>query len=176
MKDITIGQYYPADSVIHRLDPRVKLLGTIVFLIALFISNSFITFILFTVSLAAVIKMSKVPFKLLVKGLKGIIMILLLSVIFTLFFTPGRVLIHIGFIKITAYGVKKTFYLAIRLVYLVVSTSIMTLTTTPTQLADGLEKAFAVFAKIGVPVHEIAMMMSIALRFIPTLLNFQKFL
>ena len=171
LKDITIGQYYPADSILHRLDPRVKLFGTLMMLISLFVSNNFLNYVLITVVLITVIKLSKVPFKMLMRGLKGIIIILLISVIFTMFLTPGSTLVKVGFIKITRYGLKKACYLAIRLVYLVISTSIMTLTTTPNDLADGLEKSFSLLSKVGVPVHEMAMMMSIALRFIPILME-----
>ena len=171
MKDITIGQYYPADSILHRLDPRVKLFGTIMMLISLFVSNNFLNYILITIVLFSIIKMSKVPFKMLMRGLKGIIIIMMISVIFTMFLTPGSTLIKVGAVKITRYGLKKACYLAIRLVYLVISTSIMTLTTTPNDLADGLEKSFSLLSKVGVPVHEMAMMMSIALRFIPILME-----
>jgi len=149
----------------------VKLFGTFVFLISLFISDNLINYIMITAVLGIVLRLSNVPLKFLLKGLKSIIIILLISVVFTMFATPGTVIVKIGFIKLTRYGVKKAFYLAIRLIYLVVATSVMTLTTTPNTLADGLEKSFGILSRIGFPVHEIAMMMTIALRFIPILME-----
>jgi len=171
IRDITIGQYYPADSIIHRLDPRVKLMGTIVFLISLFLFDSFIGYIVATLFLGCAIKLSKVPLKFMLKGLKAIFMLLAISVVFNLFLTDGEVLIQIWKLKITKEGIRTAFFMAIRLVYLILGSSLMTLTTTPNDLTDGMEKALAPLRKIRVPVHEISMMMSIALRFIPILLE-----
>ncbi len=171
MKNITIGQYYPTDSVIHRLDPRVKLFGTIVFLVSLFLTDHYLGYAVITVCLAAVLKLSKVPFKMLLKGLRGILILLLFSVVFNIFLVPGRELVHIWFLSITAEGIRRAIFLGIRLVYLVIGTSLMTLTTTPTDLADGLEKALRPLNKLHIPVHDITMMMSIALRFIPILME-----
>lgn len=172
IRDITIGQYYPADSVIHRLDPRVKLVGTIVFLVSLFLFQDFSGYIAATIYLACVIKISKVPLKFMLKGLKSIFILLLFSVIFNLFLTDGETLIHLFWkVRITKEGLRIAVFMAIRLVYLIIGTSIMTLTTTPNDLTDGLEKGLRPLKKIHVPVHEIAMMMSIALRFIPILLE-----
>ena len=172
IRDITIGQYYPADSVIHRLDPRVKLVGTIVFLVSLFLFQDFSGYIAATIYLACVIKISKVPLKFMLKGLKSIFILLLFSVIFNLFLTDGETLIHLFWkVRITKEGLRIAVFMAIRLVYLIIGTSIMTLTTTPNDLTDGLEKGLRPLKRIHVPVHEIAMMMSIALRFIPILLE-----
>lgn len=171
MRDITIGQFYPADSVIHKLDPRVKLIGTFAFLISLFVGKGIAAYVVATVFLATVIKLSKVPFKMIIKGLKAIIIILLVTVSFNLFLTSGEVLFQLGFLKITKEGVSVAFFMGIRLVYLVVGASVMTLTTTPNDLTDGLESVLGPLNKIKVPVHEIAMMMSIALRFIPILME-----
>lgn len=172
IRDITIGQYYPADSVIHRLDPRVKLAGTMVFLISLFLFQSFIGYIVATVFLGGVIKASKVPLKFMLKGLKAIFILLLFSVVFNLFLTDGETLVQLFWkIRITKEGLRLAVFMAIRLVYLIIGTSVMTLTTTPNDLTDGLEKALRPLKRIHVPVHEIAMMMSIALRFIPILLE-----
>lgn len=171
LRDITLGQYYPADSVIHKLDPRVKLAGTMVFIISLFCFRGIIAFALATVFLIAVIRASKVPFHFMVKGLKAIVVLLVITAIFNLFLTPGDVLWSVWKIKITQQGLKSAVTMAIRLIYLILGTSIMTLTTTPNQLTDGLEKSLHPFNKIGVPVHAIAMMMSIALRFIPILIE-----
>lgn len=172
MADITIGQYYPENSIIHRLDPRIKLFGTMVFIISLFMANNILGYMIETIALVVVIKMSKVPPKRMFKGLKGIVFILLFGAFFNLFFIKtGEVLIHIGFIKITTGGAVKTIYVIVRLIYLVVGTSVMTLTTKPADLADGLEKAFGFLKKVKFPVHEMALMMSLALRFIPTLME-----
>lgn len=171
IRDITIGQYYPAESVLHRLDPRVKFIGTLVYIIALFIFRPWIGYVVAGVALAAVIALSKVPFKFMVKGLKPIIMILLITVFFNMIFTPGEVLVKLWIIKITKEGVLLACKMSIRLVFLVLGCSVMTLTTTPNQLTDGLERLLKPLNKIHVPVHEIAMIMSIALRFIPILLE-----
>ncbi len=171
LREITIGQYYPANSVIHRLDPRVKLAGTFVFLVSLFITKSLIGYIIATAALAACIGLSKVPVKFITRGLKPILFILLISVSFNLFLTPGELLFKLGFLRFTKEGLKTAGFMAIRLIYLVIGSSVMTLTTTPTQLTDGLEKSLGFMTKFRVPVHEIAMMMAIALRFIPILIE-----
>lgn len=171
MADITIGQYYPENSIIHKMDPRVKLFGTMVFVILLFNINNLLGYGLFTVVMALIIKISKVPFGRLLKGIKGILFILLLSAFFNMLFTPGETLVEFWVITITREGIVKSGYMALRLVYLVICTSIMTLTTTPNDLSDGLEKAFGFLKVIKFPVHEIAMIMSLALRFIPTLME-----
>ncbi len=171
LREITLGQYYPADSVIHKLDPRVKLAGTILFIIALFAFGSISSYLVATVFLAFVIKTSKVPFKFMTKGLKSILILLLITVAFNLFLTPGDVVAQLWKLKITRQGITVSLTMAVRLVYLVLGSSIMTLTTTPNDLTDGLEKGLRVFKKVGVPVHEVAMMMSIALRFIPILMD-----
>lgn len=171
MADITIGQYYPENSIIHKLDPRVKLFGTLVFVVLLFNIDNIAGYLLFTVFMGMIIRMSKVPFGKLMKGIRGILFILIFSVALNMFFTPGEVLAEIWIISITKEGLIKSGYMAIRLVYLVICTSIMTLTTTPNNLADGLEKAFGFLKIIKFPVHEIAMIMSLALRFIPTLME-----
>ncbi len=171
MREITIGQYYPADSVLHKMDPRVKLIGTFAFLISLFLGSGLAAYGIATVFLAAVVKLSKVPFKLILKGLKAIIIILLITVSFNLFLTDGEILVQLGFLKVTKEGVSVAFFMALRLVYLVIGASLMTLTTTPNDLTDGLESVLGPLKKIKVPVHEISMMMSIALRFIPILME-----
>ena len=171
LRDITIGQYYPTGSVIHRMDPRVKLFGTLVFLISVFAYKGIVGFVIVTLFLAAVIGISKVPFRYMIKGLRAIMILMLITALFNLFLTPGEVLVQIWKLKITEEGVMSAIRMAIRLTYLILGTSLMTLTTTPNQLTDGLEKALKPLAKIHVPVHEIAMMMSIALRFIPILIE-----
>lgn len=172
IRDITIGQYYPAESPIHKLDPRVKLFTTLIYIIALFCFKGVLGLVIITVALAAVIKLSKVPFSFMVKGLKAIVVLLLITAAFNLLLTPGDVTLwKWGVFQISDSGIKNAVVMVIRLIYLIVGTSLMTLTTTPNQLTDGLEKSLAPLAKINVPVHAIAMMMSIALRFIPILIE-----
>lgn len=171
IRDITIGQYYPADSSLHRLDPRVKFIGTFLFLISLFVADSFWGYLLATCFLGGIIFLSKVPIKFMRKGLKPLFIILLITVLFNLFLIPGQELWSLGFLTITVEGVQQAVKIGIRLIYLVIGSSVMTLTTTPNQLTDGLERILRPLNKIKVPVHEISMMMSIALRFIPILME-----
>lgn len=172
IRDITIGQYYPAKSVLHRLDPRVKLTCTLLYLISLFLFKSIPGYIVATIFLVAVIRLSKVPFKYIMRGMKPVIMILMVTVIFNLFLTKeGDVLVKVWIFSVTEGGLRTAVFMAIRLVYLIAGSSLMTFTTTPNELTDGIESLLHPLNKIHVPVHEIAMMMSIALRFIPILLE-----
>lgn len=171
LRDITIGQYYPSDSLIHRLDPRVKLASTMLFLISLFITGSIAAYIFAGLVLLLVIRISGIPVKFIVKGLKAVFILLLISVSFNLFLTPGEVIFKLGFLHITREGVRIAVFMAVRLIYLIIGSSLMTLTTTPNELTDGLEKSLGFLNKAHIPVHEIAMMMSIALRFIPILIE-----
>ncbi|HIT89119.1 MAG TPA: energy-coupling factor transporter transmembrane protein EcfT [Candidatus Merdenecus merdavium] len=171
IRDITIGQFYPVESPIHKLDPRVKLMSTLLFIISLFVFDSFAGYVVATIFLFGVIKASRVPIKFILKGLKAVFFLLLITTVFNLFLTPGEPLFSLGFIKITKEGLRLSLFIALRLVYLIMGSSIMTLTTTPNDLTDGLEKALWPLRKIKVPVHEISMTMSIALRFIPILLE-----
>ena len=171
LKDITLGQYYPADSVLHRMDPRTKLFGTLVFIVCLFLCDSFAGYALCTVFLVLCIRLSKVPFSFMVRGLRAIIVLLLISMSFNLFLTDGEVLWRLGFLKVTREGIRMAVFMAMRLVYLVLGSSVMTLTTTPNALTDGMEKGLGFMKRFKVPVHEISMMMSIALRFIPILIE-----
>ena len=172
IRDITIGQYYPVDSVVHRLDPRVKLAGTLLFIIAIFFVNNYVGFALAVLMFAAVVKLSKIPFSYMVRGLKAVLVLLIFSVLMNLFLIhDGNVLVHFWIITITDKGVITALFLSLRLTLLVLGSSMMTLTTTPLALTDGLEKALRPLKKIHIPVHEISMMMSIALRFIPILLE-----
>ena len=171
LRDITLGQYYQTQSVIHRLDPRVKLVGTICYIISLFLVNNIWGYLLAALFLTVIIKLSNVPFKFMVKGMKAIVFLLLITVVFNMFLTPGEPLISFWKLTITKEGVKLAVMMAIRLSFLIVGSSVMTLTTTPNNLTDGMENLMKPLGKIKVPVHEIAMMMSIALRFIPILLE-----
>lgn len=172
IRDITIGQYYPANSKLHRLDPRVKIMGTLLYLVSLFCFGSIWGYVVATVFLVGVIRVSKVPFKFIVKGLRPVIMLLMITVIFNLFLTKtGNVIWEAWILQITDEGLKSAGLMTIRLIYLILGSSIMTFTTTPNDLTDGIEKLLWPLRKIELPVHEIAMMMSIALRFIPILLE-----
>lgn len=171
IRDITIGQYYPANSAVHRLDPRVKLAGTFLYIVSLFLFRDFYGYIAVVLFLMMVIKLSKVPFGFIVKGLKPIVVLLLFTVFFNLFFTSGNTIFEWYFIKITDKGLRLAGFMGIRLTCLILGSSLMTFTTTPNQLTDGLERLMWPLRHIKVPVHEIAMMMSIALRFIPILLE-----
>lgn len=170
IRDITIGQYYPADSILHKLDPRVKLVGTIAYIISLFLISNPWCYLISAAFLFVIIKLSKVPFKFIVKGLKAVIMLLVFTVGFNLFL-PGTPVFEWGFIKITEEGIRTAIFMSIRLVFLILGSSLMTFTTTPNYLTDGLESLLSPLRKIKVPVHEISMMMSIALRFIPILME-----
>ncbi|MCI5480968.1 MAG: energy-coupling factor transporter transmembrane protein EcfT [Lachnospiraceae bacterium] len=171
IRDITLGQYYPADSVLHKLDPRTKLIGTVAFIVSLFLFKNWPGYAAATAFLAAVIVLSRVPFRYMIKGLKAIIILLLITVIFNMFIVPGEVLWDFGLVKVTREGLSQAGFMAVRLIYLIIGSSIMTLTTTPNDLTDGLERVLGPLKLLRVPVHEIAMMMSIALRFIPILLE-----
>ena len=172
IRDITIGQYYPAESRIHRLDPRVKIVCTLFFLVSLFIQNSLLGYVIATVFLGAVIRLSKVPLKYIVKGLKPIVILLLFTVVMNLFLSRGgKILADFWIFTITENGLRTSVFMAVRLMYLVAGSSIMTFTTSPNSLTDGMEKLLQPLNRLNVPVHEVAMMMSIALRFIPILLE-----
>ena len=161
LRDITLGQYYPADSILHRLDPRVKFVGTIVYVVSLFLFHNW-GYLLGTVFLAVMIKLSKVPFKFITKGLKSIFVLLAITMVFNILFTPGEVLVRIWKITITREGVAMACRMSVRLIFLMIGSSLMTLTTTPNQLTDALESLLGPLKKIHVPVHELAMMMAIA--------------
>ena len=172
LNNITLGQYFPTGSIIHRLDPRTKILSTFMFIMMLFFVQSLWVFIPPFVLLSIIIYLSKVPIKMLINGMKTIVFIILFTVILNMFFTPGKVLVELGpYIRITEEGVWIAVLVAVRLILLLIASTLMTLTTSPIQLTDGIESLLKPFGKIGVPAHEIAMMMTIALRFIPTLLE-----
>ena len=171
LRDITLGQYYQTESVIHRLDPRVKLVGTICYIISLFLVNNIWGYLIAALFLAAMIKLSNVPFKFMVKGMRAIVFLLLITVVFNMFLTPGEALVSFWKLTITKEGLRLAVLMAVRLSFLIIGSSVMTLTTTPNNLTDGMENLMNPLRKLKVPVHEIAMMMSIALRFIPILLE-----
>lgn len=171
LRDITLGQYYPGDSIIHRLDPRIKITGTILYIIALFIINDFWGMVAAAVSMGIVIALSKVPLKFMLKGLKPIFLIILFTFILNLFMLPGKVIAEFWILTITREGLNMAFFMASRLILLIMGSSVLTLATKPISLTDGIEALLSPLKKVGVPAHELAMMMSIALRFIPTLLE-----
>lgn len=171
VRDITIGQYYPQDSLIHDLDPRVKILSTLLYLISVFFIRNIASFILATAFLGAVIILSRIPFRLMLKGMRAIFAILIITFLITLFWTPGEEVARLGFLSITKEGLRTALLITVRLSYLVIGASIMTLSTTPNRLTDGMESLLSFLKVFRVPVHEIAMMMSIALRFIPILME-----
>lgn len=171
-RNITIGQYYHIDSIIHRLDPRTKLFGTMVYIVTLMLAKNPVGYVLAAAFLAVYITLSKVPLKYILRGLKPIIMLLMVSVIFNLFLTKGEtVLVSFWIFTITWQGLVHAFFMACRLIMLIIGSSIMTFTTTPNELTDGLETSLGFLRVIKIPVHEVAMMMSIALRFIPILVE-----
>ena len=171
LREITLGQYYRTESVIHRLDPRVKLATTFIFIISLFLVKNYVGYLIAGLFLVACIKLSNVPVKFIFRGMKAIFFLLFITMLFNLFLTPGTPLIRFWKLTVTYEGLKMAIMMAIRLVFLITGSSIMTLTTTPNNLTDGLERLLRPLKLFHVPVHEISMMMSIALRFIPILLE-----
>lgn len=172
IRDITIGQYYPSASSIHKLDPRTKIIGVFAYIISLFFIKYFIGYVFVAVSLYALIRASKVPLSYMLKGLKSIGFILAFTMILNLFFTTnGNEIFSFWIFRITDQGIIMAIKLGVRLVLLIVGSSLLTLTTSPIELTDGIERLLKPFSKIGIPAHEIAMMMSISLRFIPILIE-----
>ena len=171
IRDITLGQYYPGNSVIHKLDPRVKILAALLYIVALFVVKEFSGFIVAIVFLEAVIIISKVPRRYIWRGLKPVLIIIAFTLIVNIFMVRGEVLWQFGVLHITREGLRTAAFVGIRLVLLIIGSSMLTLTTRPIGLTDGIEALLSPFRKIGLPAHELAMMMTIALRFIPTLLE-----
>ncbi len=172
LKDITLGQFFPGKSIIHRLDPRTKLVILVVYIVALFLAVNWVSYGIMLVFLAWCIGISRVPLKAFVKGMKPLIFILFFTTVLNLFFTGGEtVLVAFWGIKITLEGLQRAFFMLIRILLLVMGTFLLTYTTSPISLTDGLESLLRPLKKIKVPVHELSMMMCIALRFIPTLIE-----
>ncbi len=171
LRDITIGQYYPVSSPIHRMDPRFKIAAAFIYLVSLFLVSDLWAFVPVVAFVALLVTVSKVPFSYIVKGLRPILFIVLFAFAINIFFTPGRILFEWGILRITYEGLYRAVLMASRLVFLIVGTSLLTLTTSPLELTDGIEYLLKPLEVIRVPAHEIAMMMTIALRFIPTLLE-----
>jgi len=172
LKDITLGQYFPGNSPVHKLDPRTKILAVVLYIVALFLCSSFVSYGIMLILLAAAIKISKVPLKSIVNGLKPILLLACFTAILNLLYTPGEtVLLKVWVLTITLEGVHTAFFMVVRIMMLIAGTFLLTYTTSPILLTDGLEALLNPLKKIGLPIHELAMMMSIALRFIPTLIE-----
>ena len=171
LKDITLGQFFPGTSLAHRLDPRTKILLTVVYIVALFCAESFVSYGLMVALLITGVKVSGVAPKALVKGLKPVLFIICFTAILNLFYTPGEILVQFWVLKITKEGIFTAFFMALRISMLIMGTFLLTYTTSPIALTDGLESLLGPLKKVKVPVHELSMMMSIALRFIPTLIE-----
>ena len=171
LKDITLGQFFPGDSLAHKLDPRTKILLTVLYIVALFCAKSFVSYGVVALLLITGVKVSGVAPKALVRGLKPILFIICFTAILNLFYTPGDALVTFWIFKITKEGVFTAFFMVLRITMLIMGTFLLTYTTSPIALTDGLESLLNPLKKIRVPVHELAMIMSIALRMIPTLIE-----
>ncbi|MBR5560510.1 MAG: energy-coupling factor transporter transmembrane protein EcfT [Clostridia bacterium] len=172
LKDITLGQYFPGDSAIHRMDPRMKLILTIVYIVGVFFISNLPGYLLALAFLYLVVRISGIKFDYLIKGIKPLRFIIIFTFVLNLFFVQGETVIaDLGFWTLTKEALENAIYFALRLVFLVMGTSVLTLTTSPVQLTDGLERLMRPLQKFHFPAHELAMMMTIALRFIPTLLE-----
>jgi energy-coupling factor transport system permease protein len=168
---VIMGQYYPASSPVHAMDPRAKIVISVLFMIVLFVGNNFYAFAIMGAFAGLAIAVSKVPVKLLIRGLRPILFIMIFTMVLHLFLTPGPAMFKVGPFTATWAGLVQGLFIGVRLVILIMFTSLLTLTTSPIELTDGLEDLLKPFARLGVPAHELAMMMTIALRFIPTLLE-----
>ena len=171
LKDITLGQYFPGNSILHRLDPRTKILLTAMYIVALFLAKQLVGYGIMMVVLASAIAVSKVKLKTIFRGLKPIMMIIVITAFLNLFWTPGQTIWKWGFLNLTVEGIWSAIFMVLRISMLILCTFLLTYTTSPILLTDGLENLMGPLKKIHVPVHELSMMMSIALRFIPTLIE-----
>lgn len=172
LKDITLGQYFPGNSIVHRLDPRLKIILIAALIVMLFVTNTAIAYCLLAAFILLTIRLSKLSLRMILRGLKPIVVIIILTGVLNLFYTPGVEILRLfGVLSITQEGVRTAIIMVVRLILLIAGTSILTYTTSPIALTDALERLFSPLKVIHVPVHEVAMMMSIALRFIPTLIE-----
>ena len=171
IRDITLGQFYPGNSWIHRLDPRVKIMVTLLYIVSIFVVKNFIGFALAALGLAVVIAISRVPLKFILRGLKPIFILIAFTFIINMFMIKGEVLVSFWIFSISREGLRMAVFMAIRLILLIIGSSLLTLTTKPISLTDGMEALLSPFKRFGLPAHDLAMMMTIALRFIPTLLE-----
>lgn len=171
IRDITLGQYYPGTSPVHNLDPRVKIISTLFFVCAIFFVKNFVGYAFVALFLLFAIRLSKLKLSMVLKGVKPLAFIIIFTSLLNLFLTQGEIIWKMGFLKITREGLYLAISMSLRLILLVMGTSLLTFTTSPIALTDGIEKLLSPFSRLGLPAHEIAMMMSIALRFIPTLVE-----
>ena len=171
LKDITLGQYFPGDSVVHKLDPRTKLMMVVLYIIALFLAEGFVGYGVMIAVTAGFIKLSRVPLKAMFRGLKSVILIIALTAVLNIFYTEGTVLVQVWRLKVTYEGIIRAVFMVLRIVMLICGTFLLTYTTAPVALTDGMELLLNPLKKLKVPVHEMSMMMSMALRFIPTLIE-----
>ena len=171
IRDITLGQYYPGYSAIHNLDARLKIILTLLYMVSVFIASDFAGYVIIFIFVATAIKISKVPVRFIMRGLKPIFLIIAFTFILNMLMTDGTVIVQFWVIKITYEGLYRAIFMALRIVFLIIGSSILTFTTKPVKMTDGMESLFKPFVRFGLPAHELAMMMTIALRFIPTLLE-----
>ena len=171
LKDITLGQFFPGSSIVHRLDPRCKLLLTIVYIAALFTAQSYVSYAVMLIVTGVCIALSRIPLKVILRGLKPLWIIIALTAVLNIFFTPGRELVSVWKITITYEGLVRAVFMVLRITMLIAGTFLLTYTTSPIALTDAMEILFGPLKKLKVPVHEMSMMMSMALRFIPTLIE-----
>lgn len=173
LKDITLGQYFPGDSVLHNMDPRMKIIITFIYVAALFFVKNFSGFVLIFLFVFLCVSLSKIPFKFVLKGLKPLLFIIVFTGLLNMFMTSGKTAFQIPYtpLRATWEGIRLAFFMIFRLILLIMGTSVLTLTSSPISLTDGIETLLGPLKKIKVPVHELAMMMTIAIRFIPTLLE-----
>ena len=171
LKDITLGQYFPGDSVVHQLDPRSKLIAVVIFIACIFTAESYVGYALVIAVTGGMIALSRIPLKSIVRGLKPVMIIIIFTAVLNMFFTPGKVIFQVWKISFTQEGVVRAVFMVLRISLLIAGTFLLTYTTPPIALTDGMERLFNPLKKLHVPVHEMAMMMSMALRFIPTLIE-----
>ncbi len=171
LKDITLGQYFPGTTLIHRLDPRTKLILTVLYIVALFLANGWGSYLLLMAVLAVYTAVARIRFRALFKGMRPVLILIILTGILNLFYTSGHVIVKLGFLEITEEGLWSALFMVLRIILLICCAFILTYTTSPIMLTDGLESLLSPLKKIKIPIHELAMMMSIALRFIPTLIE-----
>ncbi|MDR1816542.1 MAG: energy-coupling factor transporter transmembrane protein EcfT [Clostridiales Family XIII bacterium] len=171
IRDITIGQYYPGYSQIHKLDTRLKILLTFGYMVSVFLAKDFLAYLVIFLSLCLVVATAEVPFRFILRGLRPVFLIIAFTFVLNLFMTQGTDLVRIGALHITREGVYTACYMALRIIFLIIGCSLLTFTTKPVKLTDGIEALLKPFVRFGLPAHELAMMMTIALRFIPTLLE-----
>lgn len=171
LKDITLGQYFPGDTLAHRLDPRTKLMMVVIYIVALFCAKSFVSYGILALFLVICVQISKVGFKALIRGMKPLIVILIFTAVINMFYTPGHAVASFWVFTLTVEGIWAAVFMVVRIALLIMGTFLMTYTTSPIALTDAIENLLGPLKRIHVPVHELAMLMSIALRFIPTLIE-----